>query len=76
MSQKKELKEWRESRKMDKRNDSSLLKISALETKMQEVMNQNKMLQESICASTQKPEDRRKKGPLDNPLGQRGSREE
>ena len=66
--QKKELIEWRQSKK-NKTKDEATLKISALETQMKEILSANKKLQETISALSTKPKPI---DPLKNTINQRG----
>ena len=57
------------SRKKSKSGEVN--KISALELKMKEIVEQNRMLHETISALSTKERDGPKRGPLINTLNQR-----
>ena len=71
--QKRELKEWRENKKA-KSGDST--KISALELQMQQIMDHNKALQQTIAALETKSRDKIPRDPLKPVLNQRGGSHE
>jgi len=62
--------EWRSNKKGAKGKVESQ-KISTLETQMKEIINQIKMLQQTIAALSTKDKSNQNRDPLKNPLNQR-----